>query len=37
LVVVFENLVADKGLNAGTIIREAAKEMQGGGGGRHFM
>ena len=31
-----ESLVAEKGLNAGTIVREAAKEMQGGGGGQAF-
>jgi alanyl-tRNA synthetase len=31
-----ENLIAEKGLNAGTIIRDAAKEMQGGGGGQAF-
>ncbi len=32
-----DNLVKDKGLNAGQIIREAAKEMQGGGGGQPFF
>ena len=31
-----ENLVTEKGLNAGTIVREAGKEMQGGGGGQAF-
>jgi alanyl-tRNA synthetase len=31
-----DHLVAEKGLNAGTIIREAAMEMQGGGGGQAF-
>ena len=35
-VMIAEKLVADKGLNAGTIVREAAKEMQGGGGGQAF-
>jgi len=35
-VMIAENLVAGKGLNAGTIVREAAKEMQGGGGGQAF-
>jgi alanyl-tRNA synthetase len=35
-VMIAENVVAEKGLNAGTIIREAAKEMQGGGGGQAF-
>jgi alanyl-tRNA synthetase len=29
-----EKLVKEKGLNAGTIIREVAKEVQGGGGGQ---
>jgi len=32
-----ENLVNEKELNAGTIIREAAKEIQGGGGGQPFF
>jgi alanyl-tRNA synthetase len=31
-----ENLVADKGLNAMTIIRNLAKEIKGGGGGQTF-
>ncbi len=35
-VMIAENLVAEKGLNAGTIVREASKEMQGGGGGQAF-
>ena len=35
-VMIAENLVAEKGLNAGTIVRETAKEMQGGGGGQAF-
>jgi len=35
-VMIAENLVAEKGLNAGTVVREAAKEMQGGGGGQAF-
>ncbi len=35
-VMIAESLVADKGLNAGAIVREAAKEMQGGGGGQAF-
>jgi len=35
-VMIAENLVAEKGLNAGTIVRESAKEMQGGGGGQAF-
>jgi alanyl-tRNA synthetase len=32
-----ENLTKDKGLNAGTLIREAAKLIQGGGGGQPFV
>jgi alanyl-tRNA synthetase len=35
-VMVAENLVKEKGLNAGSIIRELAKEIQGGGGGQPF-
>lgn len=35
-VMIAENLVAEKGLNAGAIVRESAKEMQGGGGGQAF-
>ena len=35
-VMIDENLVAEKGLNAGAVVREAAKEMQGGGGGQAF-
>ena len=35
-VMIAENVVAEKGLNAGAVVREAAKEMQGGGGGQAF-
>ncbi len=35
-VMIADDLVSGKGLNAGTIVREAAKEMQGGGGGQAF-
>jgi alanyl-tRNA synthetase len=36
-IMISENLVKEKGLNAGTMIREVAKEIQGGGGGQpHF-
>jgi alanyl-tRNA synthetase len=36
-VVINENLVSTKGLNAGQAIRELAKEIQGGGGGQPFF
>lgn len=35
-IVVSENLAKEKNLHAGNIIREAAKEMKGGGGGQPF-
>ncbi|MCA1759777.1 MAG: DHHA1 domain-containing protein, partial [Bacteroidales bacterium] len=36
-VMISENLVADKGLNAGQIVREAGREIKGGGGGQPFF
>ncbi|MBW6535234.1 MAG: alanine--tRNA ligase [Mariniphaga sp.] len=36
-VMISENLVADKGLNAGKIVREAGREIKGGGGGQPFF
>ncbi len=35
-IIISENLVKEKNLNAGTIIREIAKEIQGSGGGQPF-
>ncbi|OFY86148.1 MAG: alanine--tRNA ligase [Bacteroidetes bacterium RIFCSPLOWO2_12_FULL_35_15] len=35
-IIISDNLVADKKLNAGTIVRELGKEIQGGGGGAAF-
>ncbi len=35
-VMIAENLVDEKGLNAGQIVREAGKEIKGGGGGQPF-
>jgi len=36
-VMISENLVKEKGLDARTIIKELAKEIQGGGGGQPFF
>ena len=35
-VIIADNLVAERGLNATTIIRDLAKDIQGGGGGQPF-
>jgi alanyl-tRNA synthetase len=35
-VMIAENLINEKGLNAGQIVREAGKEIKGGGGGQPF-
>ncbi|HVA98637.1 MAG TPA: alanine--tRNA ligase [Bacteroidia bacterium] len=35
-IIISENIVAEKGWNANTIIRELAKEINGGGGGQAF-
>ncbi len=35
-VMISENLVTDKGLNAGQIVRDAGREIKGGGGGQPF-
>jgi alanyl-tRNA synthetase len=36
-VMISENLVEDKGLNAGQIVHEAGREIKGGGGGQPFF
>lgn len=37
MITINKELVGSKGLNAGTMIRELAKEIQGGGGGQPFF
>lgn len=37
LVMIADSLVKERGLNAGAIIRELAKEVKGGGGGQPFL
>lgn len=37
VIIISDNLVADKGLNASAIIKEISKEIQGGGGGQAFF
>ncbi|MEN8186478.1 MAG: DHHA1 domain-containing protein, partial [Bacteroidota bacterium] len=36
-VYISKNLVSEKDLNAGTIVRELGKYIQGGGGGQPFF
>jgi alanyl-tRNA synthetase len=36
-VMISENLVKEKGMNAENVVKELAKEIQGGGGGQPFF
>ena len=36
-IMISENLVADKNLNAGNLVKELAREIKGGGGGQPFF
>ena len=36
-IIASDSIIAAKGFNAGTMIREAAKHIQGGGGGQPFF
>ncbi|MEN9399582.1 MAG: hypothetical protein RL632_683 [Bacteroidota bacterium] len=36
-IIASDSIIASKGLNAGTMIRDAAKHIQGGGGGQPFF
>lgn len=36
-IIVSDSVMADKGLNAGNLVREVAKHIQGGGGGQPFF
>ena len=36
-IIVSDSIIADKGLNAGNLVREVAKHIQGGGGGQPFF
>jgi len=36
-IIVSDSIISDKGLNAGNLVREVAKHIQGGGGGQPFF
>lgn len=36
-IIVSDSIIADRGLNAGNLVREVAKHIQGGGGGQPFF